>query len=277
MLSLDVSKVLPVRAYSYLAALIPGLFFESSILLANPELISKLAAKSQDGFALGHYTTLGISLFLAFVVGNGVMMLVGLIQLLLGYLYRLGSFLWKQLCSWVFLPLLTWLLGKPTWRSPWMIRLHRYAQGQRFPSGDDLKPILGCLHAFTRQLLKTRYGIKPEDLGPDDWLVLYWALATPTREEMRGSVLMIATHATGWCGLAATRFAPALNNRYYLSFSLLMIVVGLVHDFYVAKRINHPVISRLLNLRGLLREFRKIPNNEVPHPEPDAEPEANEG
>lgn len=139
MLNLDVSKVFPARAYAYLAALIPGLFFESSILLANPELINKLVAKSQEGFALGHYMTLGIGLFLAFVIGNGAMIFVTLIQRLLGYLYRLATFTWKNFCSWLLSPLLYWLLQKPGRRlQGLMTKLHRYAANQRFPSVDDL-------------------------------------------------------------------------------------------------------------------------------------------
>lgn len=278
MLSLDVSKVFPTRAYTYLAALIPGLFFESSILLANPELISKLAAKSQQGFALGHYTTLGIALFLAFVIGNAFMLLVGLIQHLLGYFHRFCTFLREEFCRWPLFPLMNWLLKKPFWnRRQRVAKFHRYVVEQAFaPSfSEELGNAYKCWRRLARKLLKTRYGIELDEVG-DEWQCLYWSVGTPTAEDIRGSILMMASHATGWCGLAATRFAPALNNRYYLAFSLFMIGVGLQHDYYVARRRNDPLGVAYVNTRALLREYRKRPTRSDEQLKSKPEPEVGE-
>ena len=67
---------------------------------------------------------------------------------------------------------------------------------------------------------------------------------------------MIVCEATGWCGVAATLFAPPLKNKYYLAFCVFLIVSGLVHAFYTVKRLNNPRIFGFLKIRALLRELR---------------------
>jgi hypothetical protein len=67
---------------------------------------------------------------------------------------------------------------------------------------------------------------------------------------------MIVFEATGWCGLAATLFAPQLSKRYYVAFSMLLILAGLLHDWNVAEGLNNPPLLGVLKIRSLLREFR---------------------
>jgi len=76
-LSFDLSKAIPPRAYLYLSAFMPGLFLEFSILLANPALACELALRSQEGFGFGRYLTLFVGLFLAYVIGNTLMLFGG--------------------------------------------------------------------------------------------------------------------------------------------------------------------------------------------------------
>ena len=71
MIKVDISKALPPSAFDYLAALVPGLFFEISIVVANPKLLRDLATHLQQGFAVGYYVSLFLFLFAAFVIGNG--------------------------------------------------------------------------------------------------------------------------------------------------------------------------------------------------------------
>ena len=68
---------------------------------------------------------------------------------------------------------------------------------------------------------------------------------------------MIASHATGWCGLVATRLAPALWNKYYLALCALFVLVGLRSDYYVAGRRTDPVAASLGRTRALLKEYVK--------------------
>jgi len=58
--------------------MIPGLFFELSILVGNPAYTRQLLEKARAGFALDRYMVLAIALFSAFVIGNGFMLFVGL-------------------------------------------------------------------------------------------------------------------------------------------------------------------------------------------------------
>jgi hypothetical protein len=69
---------------------------------------------------------------------------------------------------------------------------------------------------------------------------------------------MIVFEATGWSGLAAIRFAPTLRNRYYVALCALMIVAGLLHDWYVAEGLNNRTFLGFLKTRSLLREFPKL-------------------
>jgi len=84
--------VIPPKTYTYISAMIPGLFFELSILVGNPAYTRQLLEKARAGFALDRYMVLAIALFSAFVIGNGFMLFVGLIQRFLGLVYRVRAF-----------------------------------------------------------------------------------------------------------------------------------------------------------------------------------------
>jgi len=257
MVNLDLSKFLPEEPYNYLAPFLPGGFFEVSILLANPDLVSQTVAKPQQNFAIGHYMMLGIALFLAFAIGNGFILLVTLIQYFFAHLFRFCVFLWKHLCKWSLQPLSAWLLKKTSGKRQWIFRFNRYAMETGSEGSEEWKKPAVCWKIFAWQLLKMRYGIAPEHINEDVWEVLYWTLGTPTREERRGSMMMIASHATGWSGLAAALIAPVLVNRYYLSFCAFMILNGLLHDYYVIVQRLDTRVAGYLNVRAVLREFQK--------------------
>jgi hypothetical protein len=103
--------------------------------------------------------------------------------------------------------------------------------------------------------LKSRYDIDLEDVG-DEWEILYWSIGTPSLEDYRGNILVIAIHAAGWSGLAATQLASALWNPFFLNLSFFMIAFGVFHDFIVARTRSHPLSDALVRIRALLREYR---------------------
>src|SRR5258708_389006 len=107
-----ISSVVPPHLYVFLVALLPGLFFELSILLANPSVFCELVAKGRDGSGMGRYAIWCVALFFAFVIGNAFILLVTLIQRLLGYLYRLWAWVREELCIWPLSPLIVWLSKK---------------------------------------------------------------------------------------------------------------------------------------------------------------------
>lgn len=251
---LDLSKVFPSKAFIYLAALLPGLFFEISVLLANPELVRRIAV--QQTFVTNQYVTIAIFVFLAFVVGNAFMLVVMFIQFVFGYLYRFWSFCWKQFCKWPLKPILDWLLKKPSLaRHRSLIEFYRYVLDRGYLSPTEWQKLWHCWMVFARRLVSTRYGIKEEELKSGDWEILYWTLGSPTQEETRGDVMMIASHSMGWAGLSASQIAPALGNRYYIALCIFLIFNGLLHDYYLTKRRVDPRISGYTNVRAILREF----------------------
>jgi hypothetical protein len=109
--------------------------------------------------------------------------------------------------------------------------------------------------------LQSKYSIRREDtVGIRDWSIFYATLATPTQEELRGQTIMVATQAIGWSGVFAATLVAQLVNIYYLSFSLFLILIGLIHDFYLVRSLKHPVSDGLANIRGMLRSFDSAVN-----------------
>jgi hypothetical protein len=255
MIHLNLSKIVPTKTYDYLSALLPGLFFEISIVMANPCLIDNATAKLPGQIKSISTLSVVIALFLAFVIGNAFMYGVNLIPRFLARCYVLADFLSSKIydrCS----PLHTVQIRvKHPKLAPFLNRLDRYAMQLTTNRDRDFAIVTGCLNTLTRGFVERKYGIKPNDFQLEHWQVLYPTLAKPTREEVNGSLMTIATHATGWCGLAAIRFAPALRNTNYLTLCVLMIAAGLYYDLSLARTWSSPINTRVMNIRGMLREF----------------------
>jgi len=264
MIHVHLSDLLSARAFDYLAAFLPGLFFELSIAFANPTFMGSARGRLAGVLPDNQYVKLGVVLFIAFVIGNCFMMLVFFIRWGWGHLYKFAFALRREFYSRFLLPGCNRRVGelqKAGKPSPfWLTEVHDRLKYFASEIDQHQREINACLGILTTGLLESKYGIKRDDaFHTPNWEVFYFTLATPTREEVRGEPIMTATHATGWAGLVAILLAPALRNRYYLSLSLLMVVSGLIHDFYLVRRINNPIVSRFLNIRGLLREFEKTP------------------
>jgi hypothetical protein len=267
MVHIDLSNVLPSGAYDYLAAFVPGLFFVISVGLANPTFVGEILANLLH-YPFSPYANLVIALFVAFIIGNGFMMGVTLIQWLIGRLYE-GAFtlrerIYKRFGNLVINRYVQKRMAKKKGLPWWFRGVSEHLQYYSVGIEEEERNINGCLGLLAESLLETKYALKREDSrSTRAWWIWYVTLARPTREEVRGQILMVATHATGWCGIVATLLASTLKNRYYLSFSILMIVNGLLHDFYLARSIYHPNMRGLANIRGMLREFRKPRPNDL--------------
>ncbi len=256
----------------------PGLFFVFSVLLANQNLASYLVARSHGGFGFGRYFTLFIGLFLAFVIGNALMLFASLVQYAVRCMYRIGLFLWEKVQTYILLPVLTRLTH--TWKIPpatpanpnpkpiprwtprkWVnaVYIRTAMKVQRIQTHDASQTAAYLWwDTFARQVLLRRYGLPEDKLPAVSFQPLQYVLTRPSAEEMRGSVLMNASQATGWAGLVASRLAPDLRNKWYMTFALFLIGCGLIHDFFVAKYLHDPDIGDTARLRALLREFPKI-------------------
>lgn len=268
MLHLDLTKALPPRPYLYLSAFLPGLFFELSILLAHPERVCELALRTREAVGLGSYLTVLIGLFFAFVIGNALMLFSSVIQSVVGFLYRYGFSLWELYRKHVLYRFLTWMTHRwkpappPTPENPnpvptprraprWINALYQRTldKAHGLPSPDE-KDEYRWWETFARHLLLKRYDLAEEKFPTASFGPLYDALAVPTHEERRGSILMNATQATGWAGLLVARIELTLWNKWYLAFAAFLIACGLVHDFAIARYLNNPEWGTLLRLQA---------------------------
>ena len=238
-------------------AFIPGLFFEIFILISNPKLIA-----TPPG--LGYRSWLAVVLILAFIIGNGFMLLVFLIQLVLGYTYQLGRFVWGSFVRRVLFPRVGRILTNknlPFRRV--FARTYQYAGDFIFPT--KLREVQRVWHRVAEELLARRYGIKPSDRDRGiDWGVWYSVLGKPRPEDLRGSLLTIAMHAAGWSGVAARHFSPTLNNSYYSRFMVLLIICGLIQGWRVAKVLHDPLVNGMMRVRWILNENRDLTADEKP-------------
>ncbi len=105
------------------------------------------------------------------------------------------------------------------------------------------------------QLLKEQYGIEGRHIAME-WGVCYKVLGTPG-PHTRGNLIVVASEATGWCGIVALFIAPPLKNRYYLGFSLFLVLYGLLQDWWVATYWNNPVTSGMIHLHAVLVELKE--------------------
>jgi hypothetical protein len=259
----DISKALTAlvhpRIYTYLAGLVPGLFFEISILAVCPAPIQEAISRVH----LGYDTSVVVALFLAFVIGSAAILWVSAIQIALLCACKLRRAMWKRalerlLRSRTFPPRPTWAM-----RNQWLNM--RYQQAL-IPDG-----MQGVQRAWGRaaaELLRRRYGIKPpqgdsplHQAEVNAWyLVLMGNLSA---QDLRGDLFVIALHATGWCGIAAIYLSPALRGTYYAEFSLFLIAYGALHDLNVARWWANPVKANVTRVRALLSAIKAATAGEM--------------
>jgi hypothetical protein len=259
------SIVLPPRTYAYLSAFLPGLFFEVSICLAKPRLVEKLIARSNEAANLGRYPKILIAIFLAFVLGNAFMLWAGTVHRILGRLFRMGRFLRRWFCGRALLPLLNRLVKRLAatrgwWnrRLPWIqTRISRSVYAAAYDDDFASEGMRKLWAILTRNLFKRNYGIDLAVLKQKEWDALYQAAVAARMTEFSDHLLMVASQALGWSGLAAAWFAPRLANRYYIGFNLFLIVIGILYQWQVIRRQNDEYLLGLLRVRALLRELRR--------------------
>ena len=176
MLKLDLSKGLPRPALSPLISLLPGVFFEISILVGNPQLSNCLIEKTLYYVPLKPYMQLAFVLFVAFIIGAAAILLVGLIQLALCYVHATRLILREELARWPGIPLLQWagrnnfIRARPQYWRLWTATALR-AQGD----GNRFRHLYRAWDKLAHKLLKERYGIDTHDLE-EEWEHLFWSV-----------------------------------------------------------------------------------------------------
>jgi hypothetical protein len=253
------SGVLHPRVVDALAAFLPGLFFESCVLLASPQKVHLVLANAQ----LDRPAELFVAFLFAFIVGNGFMFWVRMLQVAL--LSVSGTF-------WICWP---WLLERKLvlFANQRNIAANRNLQPGQQPSRSLYFRIVQWAygveinHRANRQFMQEawgevatallgRYGLPKHRRA--NWAAWTNTLGTRTLEELRGLPLISSMHATGWAGLAATYLAPNLMSRPFEYFCVFLIFSGLLHAASVASWAKHPVKSWLMGLRNTFEELRTL-------------------
>jgi len=258
MINVDLTKAFHPRAFELLAAFMPGLFFEGSVLLARPPLVRGLV----DRAGLDRYTTVFVALFAAFVLGNALMLWVRLIQVTLWRVYVRVFKWWPKL-----LALLVRRAGvahrkaaselKPGQQPQPQSRYFRFlmwAQGRDIQMHSSQRDAQEAWRKVATVLLG-RYGI---DSPGRSWMPWVGVVGRLRAEYLRGSLLLMSSEATGWGGLAAIRFAPSLKTLPYAGLCLFLVAVSLLNDNRVAATVAHPVHSWQLGLDSAMAELKKL-------------------
>jgi hypothetical protein len=248
MINLDPAKI--PRLWDLLPAFMPGLFLEISVLIARPQLVYEMT----DGARLDRYASATIAVILAFIVGIPFMFRVGLLRYALGLVYVSGRKLWRKFLEYL-------LRAKDSPSKPPRFASSRFVnEAYRKTLAGDLEATGTALPKAISELLRRRYGLKaPDPMHTAEWQAWYGVLGTPKPEVFKGILLVMATQATGWSALAAAYLAPALRSRPYFVFSLFLIAHGILFDWAVVRRWNHPVLRSLLSLRAVLDEIPRPP------------------
>jgi hypothetical protein len=267
------SSVLPPKTYALFTPFLPGIFFEVSVVHANPQLAQQLILRSNEAALLGKYSALFIAVFGAFVIGHALIMWTNLVHRVLSLLYRTSRFFWRRFNDWPLAPFLSWLVTKQQqkvanatpqswWRRPhWIVNYlkyrHRKAQDLVFGLDDTSEGARKVWALIARHMFEKRFGIDLSHVSQEELNALYAISQSAPWIALSNHLLMVATHALGWGGLAAIRFAPSLANRNYLVFSVFMIIIGVFYDWEMIRSANNSLVSALLKLRGLLRALEK--------------------
>jgi len=212
-----ISRPVPKNFHPYLAGLLPGVFLEISILLSDPDCIRRYVCRAQSVYSFGHYSLLAIALAVAYFIGTAFILFVSFIQ--------------------------------------WGLRV---VQMRRFEETQIPDEVTRCWGQVASAQMESRYGIVIKGTVPaKEWSTWYDVLWVPTPLALRGDMVGMALHATGWCGLlTALLLTPALRNCYYIGFSLFMVFCGLTNDWWLARRLYDPGVNGVVRTRALLSEFR---------------------
>jgi hypothetical protein len=258
MVNIDLSKAFPHRAFAYAVALLPGLFFEIVVLAGAPNIVTRIDFSPGNLAKLSPYLEIVVVLVFAFIIGNLALDTVSLIQISLGYLHRSKGDAKRAVFRKIFLRLSNRMMKRESWRNrPVAAKIHRFCSQQcyeDFGFTDRVARGHQCWRELSRKLLKDKYDVNIDEMQWT-WDFLYWNLGEITIGERRGDLLVMATHAIGWCGLVAAWVAPQLRNRYFISFCCLSLLIGLFHDYYVASRLNNGEALAHARIRALLRQY----------------------
>jgi len=251
------SGVLHPRVADALSGFLPGLFFETCLLLAEPQQTKALLAAAR----LDRPTELFITLLLAFVVGNAFIFWVRLIQIFLRIVFGAFHSWWPVLVEYRLIISANTRQSRADQKlqpgqQPRMllsVRLARWAYSIELNRRANREFIQGAGGEAATALLK-RYGVE----RPRNALVWINVLGAISPQEMRGFTLITSLHATGWAGLCAAYLAPELFALPFLALCAFLILCGLAHAGSLASWATHPGKSWVMALKNTWEELKTV-------------------
>ena len=263
MIHLDLSKPPSLRLFVYLLALLPGIFFLTSVALGNPPLGKSAIQQISGIYPFPSYGLVLILLGVGFAIGEAVTILSWLIELVLIGVCRLPPAAFRKLFGgqrlYIFFGKYQGVPPKNTVIIRILWKLIQAARTQP-PDTQEAKSVRFCLVAATEQLLKKRYGIgSARATGPNglEWQVWFSVLGKPIRPLVEGRNLGRVLLATGIAGFLSIRFAPGLSDPYYLSLCALFAFAGVWSAFSIYFQFRHPVKANATRLRSVMLELQE--------------------
>jgi hypothetical protein len=266
MIKVDVSKVIPPRLATYLLGAIPGLFFEVSVAVGDPQYAALLISRLRGVYPFGPYALLVLLLASGLLIGQGFVVMAWMADLLITYSIPLWHYAFRITLGsdWLYryAAKLQGTAPKPKGFAHSLMRLTSWARWREFSSG--AKPVLKCLHVATRQLLKVRYGIERTAYRwqPDDgeWGVWYSALGKPLKGFQEASLASRIFFACGFAGFAARHASPSLRMSYFSALCFVFTVAGGYMCLDLARWRINPVRRSTERLRSVLLELSEVSN-----------------
>lgn len=254
---IDFSKAPHPSLVNSLLLFVPGLFLELIVAIGNPGFASDVLAHLPSTNGPGGLLTTAIVLFIALVLGGIADSWTRALRMLLSFFYRTYVQLRTRLFRWA-----RRKPPQPKKRSMPDIQRRLLEWSAKVSSKEEELRSAGLI-AWTKiasRVLKERYGITSPDnfRSAPEWRVWFDILGSPGIPELRGDSLQRTLEAVGWYALVALHFAPSLKNLYFLLPAVLLILLGLYHEWIVVKRFTNEawiIGSRILTL---LKEFPPI-------------------
>lgn len=264
MLRIDVSKAISPRLGIYLFGIIPGVFFESSTALGNPNFAASAISRVREIYPFGPYALVALFFLSAMLIGEGFMRAAWLADRIVSYLYTASRWTIRKTLSsqWFYHALIRWQGNSPkqsmTIRWLWKARIW----GCQNEFAAKARPIVGSLLIASRNLLKVRYGITRNfGGGPEaqaEWKVWPWILGKPLKGLQEAALASRVFLGCGIAGLTALYATPALRNRYFVFLSSLFALAGFLVTVDLARCRIVPGRRSWIQLQSVLLELSQV-------------------
>jgi hypothetical protein len=258
MIKIDVSRLIPQRAGTYLLALIPGIVLELSLAVGDPQLAHSLVDRVNHVYPFRPYFLFAIFMASCWVVGQIFFLAAWFAEVLVSSGLRLIHMVFAS--RWLYRAFGK-VQGFPSRRNLLIRSLSRiffHLRMKRHPPQLDI--VRRCRRLAAEQLLKRGYGI---DLNTepwssstaDEWEVWSAVLGKPLRWY---SEVQMGTRTIVSCGIAmlsALFVTPALREPIVIVGCAVLTLAGCVQLWMFASWTHDPINVGFFRLRSVLAEL----------------------